>query len=583
MPADPVQRRLAAILAADVAGYARLMGEDEEGTLATLTAHLSELIEPCIAEHRGRVVKTTGDGLLAEFASVVDAVRCAVAFQEGMAERNADTPMDRRIIFRVGVNLGDVIVQDDDVYGDGVNIAARLEGLAEPGAVVVSDSVHQQVRSKLDFGFDDLGVQEFKNIAEPVRTHRVLWQDAKPDPGGDRAQPGTAGPVVDMPSIAVLPFDNLSSDPEQEYFADGMVEEIITALSRFNWLLVMARNSSFTYKGRAVDVRQVADELGVRYVLVGSVRRAGGRVRITGQLIEAATGAHIWADRFDGNMEDIFDLQDNVTASVVGAIEPSLRKAEIERSRRKRPDSLAAYDLFLRALAPIHVMRPEANVEALELLERAIAIDPGYGPALAYAAWCYEQRLLHRWPTAQQSDAETGARLARDALAVDSGDAGAIALAGFVLTILGHDYDGGRTAARRALEMNPNSVPICWMAGWVIMFAGDPEAALPIFERALRLSPSDPQANFLLNGMAMSHLVLGRPAEAFEYASKSAALHPDIDVTYYILVPACGHLGRTEDAKTAIAKLLSLAPGVAISNFAPRMPFRGPKPKKKKM
>ena len=263
-----------------------------------------------------------------------------------------------------------------------------------------------------------------------------------------------------------------------------------------------------------------------------------------------------------------------MTASVVGAIEPTLRKAEIERARRKRPDSLAAYDLFLRALVPIHVMRPEANTEALELLEQAIAIDPGYAPALAYAAWCYEQRLLHRWPTAQDDDAETGARLAREVLAIDSGDAGAIAMAGFVLTIMAHDYDGGRQAAQRALELNPNSAPICWMAGWTIMFAGDPESALPIFERALRLSPSDPQVNFLLCGMGMSHLVLGRPAEALECASKSAALSPDIDVIYYVLVPAYGHLGRTEDATTAVAKLQSLAPGIAISNFAPRMPFR---------
>ncbi len=565
--ADTPQRRLAAILAADVVGYSRLMGDDEEGTLAALTAHRADLIEPAIAEHRGRLFKTTGDGLLVEFASVVDAVRGAVAIQDGVATRNAQVPDNRRIEFRIGVNLGDVIVQDGDVYGDGVNIAARLEGLAEAGGVCLSEDVHRHLRGKVEYGFEDLGPKTLKNIAEPVRVYRVLWKDDKADPGRG------ATPAPDMPSIAVLPFDNLSSDPEQEYFADGMVEEIITALSRFKWLLVMARNSSFTYKGRAVDVRQVADELGVRYVLEGSVRRAGNRVRITGQLIDAATGGHIWADRFDGDMADIFDLQDNVTASVVGAIEPTLRKAEIERARRKRPDSLAAYDLFLHALAPLNKFRPEANTEALELLEQAIAIDSGYAPALAYAAWCYEQRLLHVWPTAQDGDAETGTRLARDALAVDSGDAGAIAMAGFVLTIMGHDYDGGRAAAQRALELNPNSATICWMAGWAIMLAGEPEDALPIFERALRLSPSDPQANFLLCGMGMSHLLSGRPAEAVECASKSIALYP-VDVAYYVLVPACGHLGRTEDAKTAITKLLSLAPGVAISNFAPRMPFR---------
>jgi adenylate cyclase len=336
---------------------------------------------------------------------------------------------------------------------------------------------------------------------------------------------------------------------------------------------VMARNSSFIYKGRPVDVRRVAEELGVRYVLEGSVRRGGQRIRITGQLIDAATGAHIWADRFDGAAEDIFDLQDNVTESVIGAIEPTLRKAEIERARRKRPESLAAYDLFLRALTPLHKLRPEPNAVALQLLERAIAIEPGYAPALAYAAWCYEQRLLHGWSTTQEADAEAAVRLARQALAIDSGEAAAIALASFVLTIVGHDYDTGRRGAQRALELNRNSATICWMAGWVIMFAGNPQDAIPIFERSLRLSPSDPQADFLLNGMGMSHLIMGHPEDAFECASRSVAINPDADVAYYVLVPACGYLGRTEDAARAIAKLQSLAPGITTSSFRKRMPF----------
>jgi adenylate cyclase len=378
----------------------------------------------------------------------------------------------------------------------------------------------------------------------------------------------------DRPSIAVLPFQNMSGDPEQEYFADGIVEEIITALSRFNWLSVAARNSSFTYKGRAVDVRKAAAELGVRYVLEGSVRRAGQRVRITGQLIDATTGAHIWADRFDGELADIFDFQDDVTASVVGAIEPSLRKAEIERARRKRPDSLAAYDLFLRALTPLKRMRPEPTDEALKLLERAIEIDPGYAPALAYAAWCHEQRLLHDWSSSPESDADSAVRLARQSLAIDSGDAAAIALSGFVLTIVAHDFDSGRAAAERALALNPNSATVCWMAGWVIIFAGEPEAAIPVFERSLRLSPLDPQANFLLNGMAISHLILGRPEQAFDCASKALALDPEVDITYYALIPACGYLSRTTEAGKAIAKLQTLIPGITVSGFDRRMPFR---------
>jgi adenylate cyclase len=560
-----VERRLAAILAADVAGYSRLMGVDEEGTLAALKALRRELIDPKIAEHRGRIVKTTGDGVLVEFASAVDAVRCALEIQQLMAKRNAAIPEERRIDFRIGINVGDIIIDDNDIYGDGVNIAARVETLASSGAICLSDNAYQQIKGKLAFDVSDLGEQNLKNIAQPVRVYGVRL-DGTPE------RPALVLP--DKPSIAVLPFQNMSGDPEQEYFADGMVEEIITALSRFSWLLVMARNSSFIYKGRAVDVRRVAGELGVRYVLEGSVRRAGRRIRITGQLIDATTGAHIWADRFDGDAEDIFDLQDKVTECVIGAIEPSLRKAEIERSRRKRPESLAAYDLFLRALTPLHKLRPEANAEALKLLERAIATDPGYAPALAYAAWCYEQRLLHGWSTAHEAEGAAAVGLARQALAIDSGDAAAIAMASFVLTLVGHDYDGGRRAAQRALDLNPNSSTVCWMAGWVIMLGGDPQGAVPIFERSLRLSPSDPQANYLLNGLGMSYLIMGHPEDAYECGSKAVALDPDVDVIYYVLIPACGYLGRADEARQAIAKLQSLAPGITTSSFRNRMPMR---------
>ena len=567
MAVERVQRRLTAILAADAVGYSRLMGEDEEGTLAALTGHRAEAIDPAITAHSGRVVKTTGDGLIAEFASIVDAVRCAVAIQDAMRARNADVAEARRIVFRIGVNIGDVIVQDQDVFGDGVNIAARLESLAEPGGVCLSEDAYRQVRGKVDCDFEDMGAKQVKNIAEPVQAYRVR-------PAAAPATRATPAPEAEMPSIAVLPFQNMSGDADQEYFADGMVEEIITALSRFKWLLVMARNSTFAYKGRAIDVREVAAELGVRYVLEGSVRRAGQRVRITGQLIDAATGAHIWADRFDGDIENVFDLQDEVTANVVGAIEPSLRRVEIERSRRKRPESLAAYDLFLRALAPIHAMRPEANPEALDLLEQAITLDPNYAPALAYAAWCYEQRLLHDWPTATPSDAETATRLAREVLAIDSGDAAAIAMAGFVLTLVGHDFDGGRVAAHRALDLNPNSTGVCWMAGWVTLLDGRPEDALSVMERALRLSPSDPLVHFLFNGMGMAHLVSERPDEAVDLASRSASLVPDIDVTYYILVPAYAHLGRFDEMERAVSKLRSLAQDITISSFERKMPFR---------
>jgi len=322
------------------------MGADEEGTHERLKALRRGLLDPKITEHRGRIVKTTGDGLLVEFASVVDAVRCAVAVQQAMPERNTGVGAESRIEFRIGINLGDVIVEGDDIYGDGVNIAARIEALADPGGVFVSNTVHDQVRDRLPFAFDDLGEQQVKNIARPVRVYRVRDTDKSAS-----ALAPTVLPLPDKPSIAVLPFANISGDPEQEYFADGMVEEIITALSRVRWLFVIARNSSFTYKGHAVGVNQIGRELGVRYVLEGSVRKAGNRVRITAQLVEAESGAQLWADRFEGSLEDVFQLQDDVAVSVAGVIEPALQAAEARRSAKRPTRDLTAYDLFLRALA----------------------------------------------------------------------------------------------------------------------------------------------------------------------------------------------------------------------------------------
>ena len=373
----PVQRKLAAILAADIAGYSRLMGADEEGTLARLKALRAELIDPAIAGHNGRIVKTTGDGLLVEFASVVDAMRCATQWQAAMAERTQ--PAETRIEWRIGVNLGDVIIDGDDIFGDGVNIAARLEAMAEPGGICISRTVLTQTRGKLDFPVEDLGDQALKNIAQPVHVFRVL---AEPKPMPEPA----ALPLPDKPSIAVLPFQNMRGDPEQEYFADGMVEEIITALSRIRWLFVIARNSSFSYKGQSPDVKQVGRELGVRYVLEGSVRKGGNRVRITAQLIDAETGTHLWADRFDGLIEDVFELQDKIALSVAGVIEPALQAAEMRRSAARPTTDLTAYDLYLRALAAFFFNNKERTAEAVGLLDQAIAIDRHYGPALSLAA-----------------------------------------------------------------------------------------------------------------------------------------------------------------------------------------------------
>jgi TolB-like protein/class 3 adenylate cyclase len=446
-------RRLAAILAADVAGYSRLMGADEEGTLAALKAIRRELGDPKIAEHRGRIVKTTGDGLLAEFASVVDAVRCAVDVQHGMAERNADVPADKRIEFRLGIHQGDIIIDEGDIFGDGVNLAARLEGLAEPGGICVSRVVRDEVRDKLDLGFEDLGEQNLKNIARPIRVFRIRI--------GEPAATATvraALPLPDKPSIAVLPFANMSGDPDQEYFADGMVEEIITALCRIRWLFVIARNSSFTYKGRAVDVKQVASELGVRYVLEGSVRKGGDKVRITGQLIDTASGAHIWADRFDGALDDVFELQDQVASGVVGAIEPKLRSAEIERAIRKPTDNLDAYDLYLRALAEFRKWTPEAWRDAIDLLRRALIIDPSYAPAAGLFAWC---RVLQVTNQAISSNLEEGVaegvRFPRRAIEPGKEDPDALWMGGWTILTLGNDRARGLSAIEHALRLNPNS------------------------------------------------------------------------------------------------------------------------------
>ncbi|MEJ1996542.1 MAG: adenylate/guanylate cyclase domain-containing protein, partial [Limibacillus sp.] len=378
----------------DVVGYSRLMERDESGTLARLKAQRKELIEPTIAKHRGRLVKLMGDGALVEFASAVDAVECAMALQEGMAERMSREPEDCRILYRIGVNIGDLIVEGDDLYGDGVNIAARLEGLAAPGSVYVSRNVVNQVKGKVGFFFEDLGQQSIKNISEPVQVFRVKTKSPAPNGITDATGPP---PIPDKPSIAVLPFNNLSSDPDQEYFADGMVEEIITALSRVRWLFVIARNSSFTYKGRTVDVKRVGRELGVRFVLEGSVRKAGNRVRITGQLIDANTGAHLWADNFDGALEDIFELQGQVTESVVGAIAPKLEQAEIERAKRKQTDNLDAYDYYLRGLAAMYQRNKEANEEALKLFSRAVDLDPTFSSAYGRAARCYSMRKANGW------------------------------------------------------------------------------------------------------------------------------------------------------------------------------------------
>jgi adenylate cyclase len=560
-----MERKLAAILAADVVGYSRLMGQDEVGTLDRWKSRQKDVLQPLISRHQGRIFKVTGDGVLAEFGSAVNAVQCAVELQQHMAASNKDQAEDRQIVLRIGVNLGDVMVEGSDLYGEGINIAARLESVAEAGGIVVSATAFEHVKNKVDHDFEDLGTQLLKNIAEPVRIFRIAGTPrvvvAKPHAASNKA------------SIAVLPFANLSGDREQEYFTDGMVEDIITALSQFRELFVIARNSSFVYKGRNVDIGQVAKELGVRYVLEGSVRRAGKRVRINAQLIDAATRAHLWADRFDGAQEDVFDLQDRITETVVGIVEPQIRKAEISRSRRKRPENLDAYDLYLRALPHVYAMHPSDNSQALEFLRQAIALDPEFAPALAFAAWCYEQRLTRGWKTVCADDPDSALNLARAALATGSDDANAVGMAGFVLLMIGREYDVGLSAIKRASESNPNNVLILSHAGFANCMAGDLQEAINCFQRARRLSPVDPGAFFVLTGEAQALLLSGRYSDAAELARRSAATYDGWDTTYWFLAAAYGHLGQVHEANKAIAKLLSLSPGVTVSRFR-KLPIR---------
>jgi len=478
-------RRLAAILAADVAGYSRLMGADEEGTLERVKALRRELLDPKIAEHHGRIVKTTGDGLLAEFASVVDAVRCAVAVQQAMPERNTGAAADGRIELRIGINLGDVIVEGDDLYGDGVNIAARIEALADAGGVFVSNTVHDHVRDRLPFAFDDLGEQQVKNIARPVRVYRV--RDAR-DAKSASAPEQLVLALPDKPSIAVLPFANMSGDPEQEYFADGMVEEIITALSRIRWLFVIARNSTFTYRGQAVDVKQVGRELGVRYVLEGSVRKAGQRVRIAGQLIDALTGTHLWADRFDGSLEDVFDLQDKVACSVAGVIEPALQAAETARSAHRPTADLTAYDLYLHGYAMV-LSSARQSPGALRLMEQAIARDPCYGPALAWAAFCCHRLHFDGRSEDPEADRLKGADFARRALEVAGDDPAVLANAAHALAYFGEDIGAMMALVEHALVLNPNFARAWFISGNLRVCAGQPDIAIEHLETSLRLSP----------------------------------------------------------------------------------------------
>jgi adenylate cyclase len=546
-----VERRLAAIFAADVAGYSRLMGADEEGTLLRLNAHRRQLLEPKIAEHRGRIVKQTGDGMLVEFGSAVDAARCAVDIQDGMSARNAPLPQDKRIDLRIGIHVGDVIAQQGDIFGDGVNIAARLEGIAQPGGICISDDAYRQVRGKLDANFHDTGEQELKNIAQPVRVYQL-------QPSGSVTQ-APAPKLPEKPSIAVLPFQNMSGDLEQEYFADGIAEDITTSLSRIRWFFVIARNSSFTYKGKAVDVRIVGRELGVRYILEGSVRKSGNRLRISTQLVEAATGNHLWAEKFDGELTDVFDLQDQITAGVVGAIEPSVRYAEIERARRKRTEKFDAYDLYLQALPHIWAHSPQERAKGLDFLNAALQIDQNYAAVHGLAAWAYQQRF-QRGGAANISDREAAIRHARTALSLDTDDTTALSLAGFAVASLERDHQTGISATEKALLHNPNSAQAQSYSAVVNSLVGRFDTALDRAHQSIRLSPFDPVRYIPETAICTALFCTRRYVEAAEAAQRAIQCNARFVPGHALLAACLIRLNKFEEARAEASRVLAMEP-----------------------
>ena len=558
MAEERTRRRLAAILAADVVGYSRLMERDESGTLAILKSRRRQVLDPLLLRHRGRVFKTTGDGVLVEFGSAVDAVECAIELQHAMAAANADLHKDRHMVLRIGINLGDVVIEGGDRYGEGVNIAARLEALAEPGGILVSGTIFEAVRNKVDATFEDLGARALRNIAEPAHLYRIAGR-------GSGGIPPHRTPT-DKPTIAVLPFANMSGDPEQEYFSDGMAEEIITALSRMRSLVVIARNSSFQYKGRSVDVKQVGRELGVRYVLEGSVRKSAGRLRITGQLIDAETGAHLWADRFDGEREDIFDLQDQVTARVVGAIAPKLEEAEIERVTRKPTASLDAYDYFLRGMAGLHKWSREGNEEALAHFYRAIDLDPNFATAHGLAARAYVQRNAGGWITDRAREVSEARRLARRAVELGHDDAVALCTAGFALADLVGEIEDGDAFIEKALSLNPNLAWAWLYSGWVKAGTGRADLAIEHIARARRLSPHDPQDFSIQTAMAFAHFVAGRYDEGLASAQAAVRDRPGYQLAICILAANAAFAGQPIEARKAIDGLLKLTPGLRMAD-----------------
>jgi adenylate cyclase len=574
VPGERVERRLAAVLAADIAGYSLLMGRDEEHTLAQLKSFRKTLVDPGITAHRGRIVKTTGDGMLVEFASAVDAARCAVEIQRAMIQRNADVPPELRIEFRIGIHVGDIIIDDNDIFGDGVNIAARLEGIAVPGGVCISDDAHRQIRGKIDIGFDDIGEQTLKNIAEPMRAWRLrlAGEDASAIRPGSTPIRVQELALPDKPSIVVLPFDNMSAEPGQDYLADGIVEAITAALSCIRSFFVIARSSAFTYKGRATNARDIGKELGVAYLLEGSVQKAGNRLRIIVQLIETEGGAHVWSSRFDGAVEDFFDLEDRITEQVAGALQPSIRIAEIERSRRKRPQDLGSYDYTMRAMPHVWALEKEESGKALELLEKALAIDPEFPLALSLAGWCHAQRSVYNWADDIGESQASARSLAERAAEMSGDDPIILAVLGAVHTFI-RNYGTARVLLERAVTLDSNAAWAWSRLGWLESYTDQHQKAIENFERALRLSPIDPMNFNNYVGLGSAHEVAQEYDKAAAFYRRALEERPNAGWIYRNLASSLSGAGRVEEAKHAFAEMIRNYPDLTVAKFKQAMVF----------
>jgi len=565
---ERVQRRLAAILAADVVGYSRLMDADEAGTLARLKSVRSEVFDPEIARFGGRIFKNTGDGALAEFASSVDAVQCAVDIQRALAARNEEAPEDQRLVLRIGISQGDVIVEGDDLFGNGVNVAARMEGLAEPGGICISGNVREHIGTSLEVDLEDLGDQAVKNIDRPVRCYRVRLES-----GG--ATNETPSRPSDKPSIAVLPFDNMSGDPDQdqEYFSDGIAEDIISALSRIRFLVVVARNSSFSYKGQAPDIRRVSAELGARYVLEGSVRKAGNRVRISAQLIDGATGNHLWAERYDRQFDDIFDVQDDITATVVGALQPELSRAERERARTKRAQDLDAWDAYQRGMWHTYRRTRSDLASALDYFERSRTLDADFAPAYWGAAICLYYTGIWGWADNPDTIFDEALALARRGLELDPDDSMSHTAMGYVRHIR-HEYGEAVSACQTAMDIDPNNYMAPRILAMALTGSGRASEAIPYFHQALRLSQRDPLASGTMGWLSAAYLLAGEPDRAEEWARR--ALRTRQAPQIWLITAALsifGHRGLRDEAASTRAELLREQPDITCAYVRAHIPI----------